>query len=728
MLRRIMHANPEIKMPPAEFDKPVTEQEKALLSEWIRLGGEYEQHWAFIPPLRHVPPGLENGNPVDAFVRSKLAIEGIGPSPEADRSVLLRRVYLDIVGLPPPEEKLNQYLADQDPGAYERIVDELLASPHFGERWGRHWLDAARYADSNGYSIDGPRTIWPYRDWVINAINSNMPFDQFVTEQLAGDLLEDATRENRIATGFNRNTMINQEGGVDKEEFRIEAVFDRVNTAGTVFLGLTMACARCHDHKYDPISQREYFELFAFFNSDDEVDLPLPTTQQAAIKEKIDARVAEANDTLSSYLAEADKAALPTWEESLTLKEIRTFSPQLQEALYTQPTGRTPDQVTLVRDQFKKTDPGAQAIVSEIEKIRAETPDIITTLALTNRKDIRPTHLFVQGDFTRKAEEVFSSVPDVFGDDKTNRKNRLDLAQWLVDRNNPLTARVTVNRYWQALFGKGLVETENDFGTQGSPPTHPELLDWLAVEFMEGGWDVKALVRLICTSQTYRQSSNARPDLAEKDPTNRLLARQNRLRLEAEIVRDIALASSGLMHDKVGGPSVFPPQPDGVMDLGQVKREWTPSGGPDRYRRGMYTHFWRATPHPGLMVFDAPDAQFACTRRVRSNTPLQALTLLNDEAHFECARALARQTFFWEGASDTDRIRRMTRICLGREPNAVETELMLTLLERQRNRYSNAPDQARAVFATDAAIAAEGAAWTMVARTILNLDEFITRE
>jgi hypothetical protein len=731
LIQRILTDDPDDLMPPPDTGKSLTETEKATLRQWVEEGGQYEKHWAFEPVAKPTTPAIESvvwaRNPIDAFIAARLERDGLAPSPEADKTTLLRRVYFDLIGLPPTPEQVSAFLNDQGHDAYERVVDQLLASPHFGERWGRHWLDTARYADSSGYSIDGPRSIWPYRDWVINAINANMPFDQFVIEQLAGDLLPDATRDQRVATGFHRNTMINQEGGVDKEEFRLEAVFDRVNTTGTVFLGLTMGCARCHSHKYDPISQREYFELLAFFNNDSEPTLPLPTPDQAEAQRVVDEKVHLLQEELKAYLEAEKDGAVAEWERSLTLAEVRELPAKTHPAFYTQPAGRTPEQRALIVEQFQRFDPETKRIDEEIGAIREAGPDIPTTMVLAAAPEQRQSHVFIQGDFTRKGDPVSPGTPAILPAGEPDAFTRLDLAQWLVRSDNPLTARVTVNRFWQQLFGMGLVETENDFGTQGTRPTHPKLLDWLATNFVESGWDVKDLLRTVCTSATYRQASHAREDVASQDPSNLLLARQNRLRLDAEVIRDNSLAVAGMLDPTVGGPGVYPPLPDGVMNLGQRDRPWDVSPGGDKYRRGMYTFFWRATPHPSLMVFDAPNAQFACTRRVRSNTPLQSLTLLNDEAFYECAQALAGRILEQPG-DDSVRLERLVELSLSRRAEADELVLLGESLAAHRALYVEQPDAAAVIATEDAVSPTEAAAWTMLARTVLNLDEFITRE
>jgi hypothetical protein len=626
-------------MPPVNSGRKLSERQIAMLRQWIEQGAPYDAHWAFRLIRRPAAVAVDSSwvsNEIDAFVIEKLEAAGLKPSPLADRNTLIRRVYLDLLGLPPTPAQLDEFLADRSSDAYQKMVDRALASPHYGERWGRHWLDQARYADTNGYSVDAERTMWPYRDWVIQALNDDMPFDQFTIEQLAGDLLPNATQGQLVATGFHRNTLINQEGGTDDEQFRVEAVVDRVNTTGAVWLGLTVACAQCHAHKFDPISQRDYYAVFAFFNNCEDVNSAPPVVEVAGAK----------------------------------------------------------------------------------------------TMVLRELKQPRETHVLVRGDFLRKGERVPPGTPAILPPLATSDapKTRLDLARWLVDRENPLTARVTVNRVWARHFGRGLVETEHDFGLQGSPPTHPELLDWLAAEFMEKGWSMKQLHRLILNSATYRQSSRYRTELAAVDPVNKLLGRQARLRVDAEIVRDLSLAVSGLLHDKIGGPSVHPPQPADVYAFTQVARPWPTSTGPDRYRRGMYTFFVRSAPYPMLTTFDSPVFNTTCTFRQRSNTPLQALTMANDEGMVEVSRALGKR-IYEHADNDGDRLEFAFQLCFSRSPESYELERLTRYTLQQRQAYMEAPEQARQLVG-DTAVepVTEAATWSSIARVLLNLDEFITRE
>jgi mono/diheme cytochrome c family protein len=712
---------------------PLSDEQIALVQKWIDEGAkapadeepQSDVHWSFVPSKRTDPPSVKNPqrvrNAIDQFIQAQLDKESISPAPDADRVTLLRRLSLDLIGLPPTPEDIDNFVKDTRSDAYERQVGRLLNSPHYGERWGRWWLDAARYGDSNGYSIDAPRQIWKYRDWVVNAMNRDLPFDQFAIDQIAGDLLPNATIEQKIATGFNRNTQINQEGGIDPEQFRVESVMDRVNTFGTAFLGLTVACAQCHDHKFDPIAQREYYQFYAFFNNTEEdghgkgtpgAILEIPgefESNEGLVKELEEARL-----ELNNFLNTKGNLVLK-WAEALTDEERAKLAAEIRNNLAKPWSDLEVDDKRAIYAAFKGDDRDFKTRHQKISQLEKRKPKPITTLVMKELKEPRPSFLFINGDFTRPSYPVQPGFPDVLHKIKTTESrtnlNRLDLAQWLVDPQNPLMARVIVNRVWQQYFGRGLVETENDFGTQGSLPTHPELLDWLASEFMQPtvasapAWSLKHIHRLIVLSTTFRQSSRVRPELAQIDATNKLLARQNRLRLDAEVVRDVALSASGLLAPELGGPPVYPPQPDGVMNLGQVKRAWKPSEGEQRYRRALYTHLWRATPHPALAVFDAPDGFSSCTRRIRSNTPLQALTLLNDQQFHEFAEVLAKKISALEQSSESAKIDQAFRLCLSRTPSNTERDRLLKLM-------SENPDDK----------------YLLLARVLLNLDETITRE
>ena len=737
-----------LKMPPTG-SLPASEVE--ALRAWVRSGAAWGASagnpqtagglWSFQPVVRRQPPQVRSPewvrNPIDAFILRRLEAESLEPSPQADKRTLIRRVSLDLTGLLPTAEEIRAFLRDTRPGAYERLVERLLESPHYGERWGRHWLDIARYADTNGYAIDGPRSIWPYRDWVIDAFNKNLPFDQFVIEQVAGDLLPDPTTGQVIATGFQRNTMINQEGGTDFEQYRVEAVVDRVRTTGAAFLGLTLGCARCHDHKFDPISQREFYELLAFFNNIDEIGgnlqeregrsrmmepiLELGDPDALAKRDSARARL----DALEAELVSLGKSLEATWDARFPpgatggedIERVRSI-------IAVRPEDRSSIEDGVLRRVFASRVPEFKARQRQIRELAKELPEIPWTMVMRDLPEPRDAYVHVQGDFTRRGEPVEPGTPRVLPAMRPDLpRNRLGLARWLVSDDNPLTPRVTMNRLWQRYFGLGIVETENDFGTQGNLPSHPQLLDWLASEFVRSGWDLKRMHRLVLHSATYRQASSHRADAAAVDPSNRLLARQNRLRLEAEILRDAALSASGLLAPVLGGPSVYPPQPAGAGQFTQVDRNWTADGGANRFRRGMYTYFIRSAAHPGLVLFDAPSAQESVTRRNRSNTPLQALTLLNDESQTEFASALAARI----RAHDPDpgaRIRHAFELCLARPPRPPEAGRLAGFLSRMTDAFAM---DAEALRKTGANTARE-AAWTAAARVMLNLDEFVTRQ
>lgn len=699
LVKYIAGLDPDILMPPE--GEQLTREQIALVRGWIDQGAQWgaetagtgakpSRHWSFQPVQRPAPPTVKKEgwvrNYIDRFILARLESEQTAPSPEADRRTQIRRLSLDLLGLPPTPEQVETFVGDVRPNAYELLVEELLESPHFGERWGRHWLDLARYADSDGYEKDAPRPYaWRYRHWVIDAINRDLPFNQFTVEQLAGDLLPDATLDQKIATGFHRNTLTNKEGGVDPEEFRVAAVVDRVNTTGAVWLGLTLGCAQCHSHKYDPITLREYYGLFAFFNQGQEADLAAP---------------------------------LPT--------DARAISP----------------------------------VILEIEPRRT-------------------THVMIRGDFLRTGDEVSPHTPEILpplGVAAGQTPSRLDLARWLVHPQNPLTPRVVMNRVWKHLLGQALVPSVEDFGSRGDLPSHPELLDWLAAEFtlptlemlpppragavpvFRGPWSLKRMIKIITCSATYRQSSSPRLELQDRDPKNTWLARQNRFRVEGEVVRDLALAASGLLKSSIGGPSVRPKQPPGVSELTYAgSARWIESAGSDRYRRGMYTWFQRTSPFPMLTTFDAPDSNVTCTRRERSNTPLQSLTLLNDPVFVECAQALGRRVFLDQPTDPGLRWSRLFALGLSRPPASDEKQLLQQLFEAFRNELAKQPVLVENLIGTPGGTEepegisnetastttpngsnpvagftpeqkANLAATVAVARVVLNLDEFVTRE
>jgi hypothetical protein len=703
LIRRVASGDPDEVMPPPKFKKRLNSQQIDRLRQWIVEGAKWEGHWSYLLPARVPAPPVNDQkwprNPIDHFVLARLEREGLRPSPDAERATLIRRVSLDLIGLPPTPAEVDAFENDRRPDAYERMVNRLLASPHYGERQARPWLDEARYADSNGYENDGGRSIWPYRDWVIRAFNQDMPFDQFTIEQLAGDLIPNPTTDQRIATGFHRNTMLNREGGTDVEEFRVAAVVDRVNTTMQVWMGTTFACAQCHDHKYDPFTQQEYFQLFAFFNNtadggeSDALVLPLPTAEQIAKQDEIRAE----SSKLQAQLDQATKA-----HDANRLKPLR-------------------DKIAELKKRADTIQPAA------------------TTLVMQELAKPRETHVLIRGSHNVKGALVSAGVPKSLHPLSPNQPaNRLALARWLVDSRNPIMGRVIVNRMWAQIFGRGIVETGEDFGVQGEPPSHPELLAWLATEFFEQRLSLKAMQRLIVTSATYRQSSRFTPDRLEKDPYNRLFSRGPRFRMEAEMVRDQALAISGLLKRSIGGPSVFPYQPEGIWFAPYSSARWIESRDGDQYRRGLYTYWRRSAPYPSFVAFDAPSREVCTERRSRTNTPLQALVTLNDPAFVQPAAALASRILNDSKGTVEDRVRYGFRLVLARRPVSAELAHLLELYSENLERYLRDPAAAKAMASRDAAAIAiadtdrgremaELAAWTVVTNVLLNLDETLTK-
>ena len=697
LIRRILGQDGLPRMP-IGFNA-LADADIATLRSWIDQGAKASSttarrtHWAYVVPVRPPIPAFKQSNwvrnPIDSFVLSTLTKNGLKPSPEADRATLIRRVTLDLIGLPPTTFEVDDFMADRSPGAYERVVDRLLASKHYGERMALPWLDLARYADSNGFQQEGDNQQYGWRDWVVRAINQNMPFDEFTVEQLAGDLLPNATADQIVATGFNRNHMLNGEGGAIPEEQRSVNLFDRVDTTSTAWLGLTMACARCHDHKYDPISQRDYYRMMAHFNQVPETGVPSGGGQY---------RIADP----TVYGGTKDQIKrLSTAENELA--KLKTANPHDKKQI---------------------------AAASEIvEKIRAEMPRVMVMSDAQPRK----TFIFNRGNYLEHAEEVEPGLPEKIARTTAPAKNRLALARWIVSSENPLTARFFVNRTWQLFFGRGLVRTEENFGVKGEPPTHPELLDWLAIEFRERGWDVKRLQRLIVTSSAYRQSSRVTPDLIRRDPENRLLARGTRFRLPSSILRDIALKSSGLLNPAMGGKPVYPYQPKEIWDGLAITLErdfkYPQSKGSENYRRSIYT-FWRRTAAPGNM-FDASSRQVCTVRNSVTSSPLHALTMLNDVTWVEAGRGLAQEVLKLPARSRLSEAFR--RVCT-RRPNASELKVLERSLARsQRYFESNSAEVAPFLATGDLPVnpklnPVEVAAYASVCLAIYNLDEAMTRE
>ncbi len=714
LVARILADDPDVVMPPPESHKTLKADQREKLARWIAEGAAYEPHWAYLAPVRPELPAVTDTdwprNPIDRFVLARLEKAGLAPSAEADRSTLLRRLSLDLTGLPPTRAEAEAFLADPPPDAYDRLVDRLLASSHYGERMAADWLDAARYADTNGYQVDRDRENWPWRDWVIAAFNDNMPFDRFTVEQLAGDLLPNPSREQRIATGFHRNHMLNEEGGIIPEEFLAEYAADRVETTATVWLGQTFNCCRCHNHKFDPLTQAEYYSLKAFFHN----------VNERGVGDR-DAHV---------RLSAPPFLRLATAEQERTIAELKAQVDAARQAL---------DEST----KEAKESAESKAARDELENRRRAVADfeasIPTALVMEELPQPRKTFVLMRGNYMTPGDEVTAATPAILPAmaDELPR-NRLGLARWLVAPDNPLTARVTVNRIWQSLFGTGLVATPEDFGSQGSQPTHPELLDWLAVEFRESGWDVKRLVRLIVSSATYRQRSAIPPGLEERDPQNRLLARGPRFRLQAEFVRDQALAASGLLVPTVGGPSVRPYHPPGlyeqvVAETKDLRNSYVQGTGPDLLRRTLYTYWKRSVPHPALLAFDMPFRETCTVKRPRTNTPMQALALMNDPTFVEASKFLAARMIREGGGDTASRIAHGFWLVLARPPQPREADVLAKHVERFRAEYSAAPGDAAALLDVGDApfTAAEDdgdlAAYTLVAGMILCRDEALMR-
>jgi hypothetical protein len=692
LITRIVHKSPALRMPPAASGKSLSPKETAILKAWVAAGAPYAQHWSFVPPVRPSVPKTAlrtwASSPIDAFVAEKLADAGLKPSPPADRATLIRRVSLDLTGLPPTPTEVAAFISDRTPNAYEKVVDRMLASPAYGEKMARQWLDLARYADSAGYGSDPLRpNIWPWRDWVINAYNRNISYRDFTLQQLAGDLLPNPTEDQLVATAFHRNTMTNTEGGTDREEFRTAAVKDRTIVTAQVWMGLTVNCAQCHSHKFDPIPQRDFYRLMAFFNQTEDNDMPdeRPTMPYwpAGVKAKHDALAKEAADLEARSAGDA------------ALKPL------------------------------------LEAKKRELAALKPTNLPVMRELPAEKR---RQTHVLVLGNFLNKGEPVEAAALSAFpAMPPSLPRNRLGLAEWLVSPNNPLTARVAVNRMWAMLFGRGLVETEEDFGYQGAFPSHPKLLDWLAVEFMESGWNIKAMLKRIVLSSTYRQSSAATPDRIAADPRNVLISRYPRRRLDAETVRDQALALSGLLSRRIGGPSVYPPQPDGLWRAAfNGERTWPTSTGEDRYRRGLYT-FWRRTvPYPSMATFDAPSREQCTIRRIHTNTPLQALVTLNDPAYLEMAQALSRRIMREGGASVEARAGWALQRVTGKPASTAQIKAIAELVKAEIEQFTRRPAEAEKLATNplgklpDGITAVEAAAWTIGANVLLNLDAVLT--
>jgi mono/diheme cytochrome c family protein len=771
LVLRIAGAPNMMAMPPG---KKLSPEQVGVIRAWIDQGAKWPasetkvaeaprrgaSHWSFQPLHKPEPPAVRDAawvrNPVDAFVLARLEREGIAPSPEASKPTLLRRLSLDLIGLPPTPAEIAGFVNDNRPDAYERQVNRLLASPHYGEKWARYWLDLAHYGDSDGYEKDWIRpSAWRYREWVINALNSDMPFDEFTIDQLAGDLLPHPTIEQRVATGFHRNTLTNREGGVDNEQFRFENVIARASTTGLVWMGLTVGCAQCHDHKFDPTTQKDFYSLAAFFDNVEETDIDAPMPgeigpwlethdeyrrkRQALLDEyhvpelqkEWEAKMIDAGDHPGKY-TDWDLA----WDVLLKL----TVGGDGEKIIRKKPEARTQREQDALTDHFityyfyavgdaKNKEVKFKELAEKLNKLRDSYPHLTQALTLTESKEPHKSYLRLRGNYKNLGIEVHPGTPEFLGPQPAENPTRMDLARWLVSSKNPLTARVTVNRFWQELFGTGIVKTSDDFGMQGDRPTHPQLLDWLASEFIENGWSMKKVQKIIVMSATYRQTSTGRPDLESKDPANTLLARQTRIRLPAELIRDEALAVSGLLSPKIGGPSVRPFQPDGVSELGYgAGVKWKESEGEDRYRRGLYIHFQRTTPYPLLANFDAPRGDVTVCARLRSDTPLQALNLLNDPVFLEAARAFAYRVRSEAPGDFESRLRYAYQLAVDRNPTATEHARLEQFFEKQKSIFDKEPKSVDALASAGAPDRVNEAAWVTLSSVLLNLDEFITRE
>lgn len=674
LVHRIYAEDLNERMPPPESNLALTEYEKAILKKWVEQGAEWKEHWAFIPPVKPEIPKVSHtawpSNEIDYFILAKLEALNLSPSGKETKEKLIRRVSFDLTGLPPSLEEISDFVNDDSPDAFEKVVGRLLASGAYGERMALEWMDLARYADTHGYQDDFERIMWPWRDWAIHAFNRNMPYDEFVSWQLAGDLLPDASLEQVIATGFNRNHKITAEGGVIDEEYRTEYVADRAQTFATAFLGLTLECARCHDHKYDPISQKDYYSLFSFFNN-------IP-----------------------------EKGLMPN------------------------PTVIPEPYITLTQKQIEET----VSFINNLDSMPA-----IPLMVMKEMDTPRKTFVLQRGQYDRPGEEVQPATPrSILPMGEKRRKDRLGLAEWLFDENNPLTARVAVNRLWQQLFGSGIVATSFDFGNQGALPTHPELLDFLAIKYREEGWDTKAMLKYIVLSSTYQQSAAVSEELLEADPDNRWLARAPRRRLKAEMIRDQALKLSGLLNETVGGPSVKPYQPPGIWEEttgggGGSTAKYVQDTGDKLYRKSLYTFWKRTVPPPGMTAFDAPSRDLCTVKRQETNTPLQALVLLNDPQAVEAARMMAHQAIDRAGEKVSERIAYLFRLATSRAPEQNELDILVQYFEEERLRFAERPERAELYLRVGEYTLqtkmepAELAAYAVVANAILNLDEAVTR-
>ena len=748
-VKRILADDNEVVMPPPESNLYLNTEEKAALIKWVEQGAEWQRHWSYITPEKIaiqaddvMPWGV---NEVDRFVYPRMRDEGLSPGEEASSEVLIRRLYLDLTGLPPEISVVDSLLPIFSDEKYEQLVDHLLSSQHFGERWAWNWLDVARYADTNGFQGDPERKMWPWRDWVVKAFNDNMPFDQFSIEQLAGDLLPNATQEQILATAFNRNHMYNGEGGRIPEETRVENVFDRTETFGTVWLGMTFNCARCHDHKFDQLTQKEYYQIYDYFNQTSEEGigyngrikpvLDLSNTEDQQEVAAIEDLILEKSDELAKF--ELQKFPRKEGETAAESEEASELNGDHIFALGFHPIKRNPYYLGLLSAHFEKEDKKYHKLLKEfrslIRKKDELTGDNLQVMVMDHLERPRPTYILDRGIYDKRGERVYASVPSTLSTVEANAiDDRLELARWLFSPGHPLTSRVIVNRYWQALFGRGLVETPEDFGVQGSRPSHPDLLDWLAVDFRESGWDFKALIKKMVMSATYRQGSQISPLHLEKDPDNIFLSRSSRYRLPSWMLRDQALFLSGLINDSIGGVPIKPYQPPGIWEEATFGfKKYERDRGDALYRRSLYI-FWRRIVGP-TMLFDNAARQVCEVKPKRTNTPLHALVTLNDITYAEAARVMAARILRKEH-SEKDRIDRAFRLATCRHPNPGERTLLLNRFEELYKHYSNHFEEAQKVTSVGDHDVDEHvdliahAAYTGICSIILNLDEVLTKQ
>lgn len=742
IIRHITSSDPDEVMPPPKAHlAPLKQEQVEILKQWVKNGAEYEPHWSFVPPAKVALPG-DAKNPVDAFVRARLTEVGLKPSPPAPIEAQIRRLHLDLTGLPPTLAEIDSFLADTSPDRWEKRMLSLMGSPHFAERMAMPWLDAARYSDTHGFSIDDHRDMWGWRDWAINAFLKNQPYDKFITEQLAGDLIPGATPDQIAATGFLRNGMNTHEGGTIEEEYRTAYTIDKVDAVATSMLGLTMKCAQCHDHKFDPISHKEYFQFYAFFNASSEPGKGATNASTAPVMEYASPLGDGGMAGLRQRISELEFLRSHPSAEIVAARESWEAGQDITKSVLSTPRGeRSQDDWKKINDMFikaggplsKRTSDMINAINVEIGVLKKDLDRGKTTVMVMDHKpELRKTHILERGAYDQPGEEVTAGTPAALPKmDVQGIPTRLDLARWITAPQNPLTARVAVNRLWQMVFGLGIVETAGDFGNQGSWPSHPELLDWLAVDLVENGWDLRHTLRIILTSETYRQSASVTPESLEKDPRCTLLSRSPRSRLPAEIIRDQALAVSGLLNPAIGGPGVHPPQPDLWSEISHFGYEhpftaqiFLPGRGESVHRRSIYTFWKRTSPPPSIALFDAPTRETCTVVRGSTNTPLQALVTMNDPQYVEAALAFGKRMLTEGGETAERKLEFGFRNATGREPTPEERVLLAKALEKHLARYSKDTAAAQLLVGEQNP---ELAAYTMVASILLNLDELINR-